>query len=417
VGLPEVAMRCHSRVGLFLLALVTWWPIHSAGAAGPPSRKPLDARQREAVLLLIKAVDAAQEADAASDEALSWDGHILKSGDQTAYVPFRLTHTGAADAFASAVIYVRAVTRRGGMRASEEHSFLRDWLARGNDVPKRMGETVYVGPGEMPVGGPAAGSTRRSIAGPAEALAVLALQQREFDKQKAAAAEAAKKAETKERDPFRFAFEDYYLADTKSRTAGARIYERAMTLPPGEYDIFVGLLDRARAKSSSPAILKRTLVVPDFWDDRLAVSSLILAKAVTPPKGPLSPAQQVEHPYTLGRTEVVPVASPSFTTDEALSVVFQVSNYGAPDADLTIDYAFFRTDGARRLFNRTDAQRLSDDDLPPPGVWDTQAFAMQIVPLRSFPPGRYELEVMVKDRVTRATATGTVAFSVGSEVR
>ena len=409
-------MRCHWRVGLFLLALGAFSPIHPAGAGGPPPRKPLDARQREAVLLLIKAVDAAQEADAASDEALAWDGHILKSGDQTAYLPFRLTHT-AADGFTSAVIYVRAVTRRGGMRASEEHSFLRDWLARGNDVPPRMGETVYVGPGEMPVGGPAAGSTRRAIAAPAEALAVLALQQRAFDKQKAAAAEAKKKTETKERDPFRFAFEDYYLADTKSRAAGARVYERAMTLPPGEYDIFVGLLDRASAKTSSPAILKRTLVVPDFWNDRLAVSSLILAKAVTPLKGPLSPAQQSEHPYTLGQTEVVPVAVPSFTTDDALSVVFQMANYGAPDADLTIDYAFFRMDGTRRLFNRTDAQRLSDDDLPPPGAWDTQAFAMQTVPLRSFPPGRYELEVIVKDRLTRATATGTVAFSVGSEVR
>jgi hypothetical protein len=157
--------------------------------------------------------------------------------------------------------------------------------------------------------------------------------------------------------------------------------------------------------------------VPDFWDDRLAVSSLILAKAVTPLKGPLPPAQQSEHPYTLGQTEVVPVASPSFTTDDALTVVFQVSNYGAPDADLTIDYAFFRMDGTRRLFNRTDAQQLSDDDLPPPGPWETQAFAMQTVPLRTFPAGRYELEVIVRDRLTRATATGTVAFSVGSEVR
>jgi len=410
-------MRCHSRTGLFVLALAAFSPIHPAGAAGPPPRKPLDARQREAVLLLIKAVDAAQEADAASDEALTWDGHVLKSGDQTAYVPFRLTHTRAADGFTSAVLYVRAVTRRDGMRASEEHSFLRDWLARGGDVPRRMGETVYVGPGELPVGGPAAGSSRRSIAAPAEALAILALQQREFDKQKAAAAEARKKAETRERDPFRFAFEDYYLADTKSRAAGARVYERAMTLPPGEYDVFVGLLDRARAKTSSPVILKRTLVVPDFWDDRLAVSSLILAKAVTPLKGPLPASQQVEHPYTLGQTEVVPVTAHSFTTAEALSVVFQVSNYGAPDADLTIDYAFFSMDGTRRLFNRTDPQQLSDDDLPKPGAWDTQAFAMQTVSLRSFPPGRYELEVIVKDRLTRGTATGTVAFSVASEVR
>jgi hypothetical protein len=51
-------MRGHSRVGLFVLALVAFSPTPPADAAGPPPRKPLDARQREAVLLLIKAVDA-----------------------------------------------------------------------------------------------------------------------------------------------------------------------------------------------------------------------------------------------------------------------------------------------------------------------------------------------------------------------
>src|SRR6185369_3479005 len=118
---------------------------------------------------------------------------------------------------------------------------------------------VYIGPGEMPVGGPAASSGRRSVAAPAEALAILALQQRAFEKQKAADADAKKKQETRERDPFRFAFEDYYLVDGKSvRAAGSRVYERAMTLPPGEYDIFVGLLDRGRAATAAPAILKRT---------------------------------------------------------------------------------------------------------------------------------------------------------------
>jgi hypothetical protein len=412
-------MRHLSRVGLFLLAFTVLSSVHPSGAAGPPARKPLDSRQREAVLSLIKAVDTAQEADAASNEALAWDGHVLKSGDQTAYIPFRLTHHGAGDGVTSTIMYVRAVTRRDGMRASEEHSFLRDWLARGGvSPPPRMAETVSVGPGEMPVGGPATGSSRRSIAAPAEALAVLALQQRAYDKQVAVDAAAKKKLETRERDPLRFAFEDYYLVDgTSARVAGARVFERAMTLPPGEYDIFVGLLDRARDKTSSSAILKQTLVVPDFWNDRLAVSSLILAKAVTPRKAPLAPAQQIEHPYTLGQTEVVPVAAPSFSTGEALSVVFQMSNYGAPDTDLTVDYAFYRIDGPRRLFNRTDAQRFSDDDLPAPRAWDTQAFAMQTVPLRSFPPGRYELEVSVRDRLTREAASATVAFSVVPEVR
>ena len=59
----------------------------------------------------------------------------------------------------------------------------------------------------------------------------------------------------------------------------------------------------------------------------------------------------------------------SFAPSEAISVVFQMCNYGAPDADLTAEYTFYRTDGARRLFNRTDPQMFGDADLPPAGAW------------------------------------------------
>ena len=92
-------------------------------------------------------------------------------------------------------------------------------------------------------------------------------------------------------------------------------------------------------------------------------------------------------------------------------------NYGSPDSDLTAEYAFYRTDGARRLFNRTSPQFFADADLPAPGAWDTSAFATAAVPLQPFPPGEYELEVSVRDRLTRATAKQTVAFTVASGVR
>ncbi len=107
----------------------------------------------------------------------------------------------------------------------------------------------------------------------------------------------------------------------------------------------------------------------------------------------------------------------SFAPSEAISVVFQMCNYGAPDADLTAEYTFYRTDGTRRLFNRTEPQQYADADLPPPGGWATQAFGMQTVPLQPFPPGQYELEVEVRDRLTRAMMKGTVAFTVASGLR
>src|SRR5262249_46745420 len=159
-----------------------------------------------------------------------------------------------------------------------------------------------------------------------------------------------------------------------------------------EYDVFAALLDRDRAKAAPPVVVRHTVTVPDYWNDALALSSLVLTSTVNVLSAPLGPQQQVERPYAFGRAEVVPVKSPSFKTTAPLAVVFQICNYGAPDSDLTAEYNFYEVGGARRLFNHTPPQQLTDADLPPQTPWGTQAFTTQSVSLASFPPGQYELE-------------------------
>ncbi len=407
-------MRSRGLVGVFVVAAALA-PAGRVDASGPPTRKPLGANEREAVLALVKAVDLAQATDSASDPALAWDHHVLKAGNDTAYVPFTLT-TGAA--YKSAALYVRAVSRHGGMRSASEQSFVRDWLLHQRDVMPRRAETVYVGVGEMPAAGPAGSSSRQTIAAAAAASATLALQEKGYEKEKRAADEARRKAEAHEFDPLLFPFEEYFFIEAAAgENGGARAIERALALPPGEFDVYLGLVDRARLKTSSPAILHRRITIPDFWSDRLALSSLILVKDVRPLKAAFSANQQPEHPYAFGFTEVVPVRDATFRTDEALTVVFQMCNYGAPDSDLAANYTFYRVDGERRLFNRTDPQPFGDADLPPAGAWESQAFASQTVSLQTFPPGRYELEVQVRDRLTRAETKATVAFTVASGLR
>ena len=203
------------------------------------------------------------------------------------------------------------------------------------------------------------------------------------------------------------------LYSAKSRGFQAKAIERALVLPPGDYDVFVGLIDRAHVKTSSPTVIRRAVSVPDLWE-QFAISSLILVSDVQTMAAPLGPQQQSERPYAFGRSEILPRATPAFTTSEALSVVLQVCNYGAPDAELTVEYNFFHdVNGKRTLFNRTVPQVLGDQDLPAPAPWETQAFVMQTVALSSFPPGEYELEVTARDRLTRAVAKNAVAFTVG----
>jgi hypothetical protein len=399
-------MRKRACVGVLVLAAAA---VALPRAAAPPRRKPLGANEREAVLALVKAVDLAQATESASDPGLGWEHHVLKSGNYTGYLPFTVT---TAAAIKTAAMYVRAVSRHDGVRSSSEHSYLRDWLLHNRDVMPRQSETVYVGIGEMPLAGLAGASTRQATAAAAVASAALQMQQKDMDKQQRADEEARRKKETRELDPLLFPFEEYFFVDL-----GAGGVARALALPPGEYDVYVGLIDRGRIKTSSASILRRTVTVPDFWSDQLALSSLILARDVRSLKVAFAPPQQAEHPYAFGSADVIPATGAVFTPDEALTVVYQVCNYGAPDSDLTANYTFYRVDGARRLFNRTDAQLLADADLPPAGGWESQAFASQTVPLRPFPPGRYELEVDVRDRLTRATAKASVAFTVASGLR
>src|SRR3982750_3250459 len=119
----------------------------------PPRRRPLGPNGREAVLALLKAVDLAQQTDVAADAGLAWSNHFLKSANALAYVPFRVTLPQTGD-LKSPAMYVRAVSRHDGIRSAQERSFVRDWLLHGNDFAPRNGETVIVGPGEIPVGGP-----------------------------------------------------------------------------------------------------------------------------------------------------------------------------------------------------------------------------------------------------------------------
>jgi hypothetical protein len=205
---------------------------------------------------------------------------------------------------------------------------------------------------------------------------VLALQQRAYDKQKEADDAARKRAEKPELNPYVVPFEEYYFFDAKSRGFQAKAIERALVLPPGEYDVFVGLIDRGHVKTSSPAVIRRMVTVPDLWE-QFAISSLILVSDVHAMPAPLGPQQQSERPYAFGRSEIMPRTTLAFTTSDVLSVVLQVCNYGAPDAELTVEYNFFHeVNGKRTLFNRTEPQILGDQDLPAartvgnPGVRD-----------------------------------------------
>src|SRR5262249_11322614 len=319
--------------------------------------RPGDATDRTMLLALVSAVDAAQARADDEEGAFAWNHHVLKSIDRTAFIPFRVFPPENFKSAKNGLMYIRAVSRQDGIRSRDERSFIRDWLVHNATAPPGRGDTVFVPAGEMPVGGPASTSTRQTTQLAAEASARMRLQERLFEKERETGEAVRKKQENGEKDPLRFPFEEYYTL------GGSPPFERAMALPAGEYDVFVALPPRS-GSNAAPSVTRHTLTIPDFWSDQLMLSTVILAKDVRTLPSPLPRKEQAPHPAPFGHAQVLPVDSPVFSPPDVLSIVYQICNYGAPESDLTADYVFYRLDGGRRIFNSTQPQHLSDEDLP-----------------------------------------------------
>lgn len=165
-------------------------------------------------------------------------------------------------------------------------------------------------------------------------------------------------------------------------------------------------------------MLRTRVDVPDLWNDRLQLSSIILPELVEPLSAPLTPDEQVLSPYSLGTTRIVPKFDQDFGKQAELSLIFLVYNPGLADGtkpDVTIEYAFHQqTAGGEEYFNRTNPQQFNGQTLPP-GFDLTlghQIVAGQTVPLSLFPAGSYRLEIKVTDNTNSAEIIENVTFNV-----
>lgn len=203
---------------------------------------------------------------------------------------------------------------------------------------------------------------------------------------------------------------------------------RAIALQPGEYDLFIGVKERATPptdpKAAPPApgkmtLFRKDLSVPDFNKPELQTSSVILATAVEPIQAQLSPAEQESNPYVFGPMRIVPSKDGKFTKASELQVIFWI--YGATAAatgkpDVTVDFNFHQklADGTEKYFNKTAPQELNATTLPPEFsvAAGHQLPGSLVVPLTSFPVGDYRLEIKVTDKPSGKSVTQNVNFTV-----
>ncbi|HEX5480989.1 MAG TPA: GWxTD domain-containing protein [Terriglobia bacterium] len=176
------------------------------------------------------------------------------------------------------------------------------------------------------------------------------------------------------------------------------VYQKIVPLRPGRYKLTVVLKDDNSGHMGSTAIGE---IVPQFPDDTLETSSLILADLI----------QQVPTtnvgtgPFVIGSTKVRPSVGDTFNRDQHLGIYMQVYNLGVnpkthrPDAQ--IEYEL--TKNGKSVFTATE----NADDIKNASSQLTIEKTMSLAPLQ---PGDYTVSVKVTDNIKKKTISPTASF-------
>ena len=200
-------------------------------------------------------------------------------------------------------------------------------------------------------------------------------------------------------------------------------FQRALSVAPGEYDLFVAIKEKSTGKkdeANKTTLLKRDLSVPDFTQaGALKISSVILAENIEA-AAPLDMDAQRANPYSIAGMKITPALEAKYKKTSELDLVFWI--YGvAPTAnqkpDVQVDYSFYKKGGDKdEYFNKTAPQLLNEKAFPPEfslAVGHLVTGSLSI-PLASFKPGDYRLEIKVTDKAAGGKAiTENVIFNVG----
>jgi hypothetical protein len=336
------------------------------GKKEPPK---FDKAQQQEITAAVKTVDDAMGGQPGpADATIKWQYHFLKARDKQTYVPFVLTFDDKLNG--SLVYYLRVVNKNAPPPPPPPKK----------EPPRRDPET-----GEL-------------------------LEQPKEEK-------PAPRPE--------YPFEDIRFIEAKPSADGQpHRLTVAMSVPPGEYDVYALLRQRAPkdAKKNAPpppgALLKQSVTVPNFWTDELMTSTVILSSKVEDLPNPA--AETGANPYIFGNAKVTPSADNKFAKTDELSILFQIYNTGLTATgkpDVTIDYNFYqKAGGAEKFFNRTNPQALNAETLPPhfdPAAGHTLPGGLSI-PLASFPEGEYRLEIKVTDKAGNKTKVENITLTVGA---
>ena len=182
------------------------------------------------------------------------------------------------------------------------------------------------------------------------------------------------------------------------------IYNKSVPLAPGMYRLELVVKDLV---GETMGTYRTAMRVPEFDDEALAASSLIIAdKIERVPIRSLGTGQ-----FVIGSSKVRPRIDDSFKREEKMGIYMQIYNLGQddetslPNGDVT--YQIARLDTPEDLL-----LNFTEDVSAIRGASSRQVVIEKLLPLRSLEPGEYRLSLLVQDRIKNETLTPTATFRI-----
>jgi GWxTD domain-containing protein len=180
----------------------------------------------------------------------------------------------------------------------------------------------------------------------------------------------------------------------------ASIHQRIIPLRPGLYKLDLVLKD---INSGNVGTINQRLAVPRYPDEKLSLSSLILADTVEN----IPSSQIASGSFILGSTKVRPNVKDEFKRDRSLNLWFQVYNLKLDEAthkpSVTVETLISRN-GQEVEKSVEQANELSSAA--------AQMTLSKSLSLNEFEPGEYTVQVKVTDNLTKEIIASTEKFAV-----
>ncbi len=210
-------------------------------------------------------------------------------------------------------------------------------------------------------------------------------------------------------------FEDTVQVDVPAellpRTAeNASVYWKALPLRPGRYKFDIAVKD---VNGDRKGVWSRGVIVPEFSDDKLATSTLIVADQMEP-----VPTKTIgTGSFVIGAVKIRPrVASSNGKPavfkkdrDQKLNFWMQVYNLGVDEkthkASATFEYAITNV-----ATNKSVIQKMESTDTM--GNVGDQVTLQKTIAAANLQPGIYKIEIKVNDNISKQTVDPSAVFAV-----